>query len=87
MSTTYWILALLNSSTLGNILNYLVEGNGNPLHYFSLENSMDKGAWQAKGSQRVGHSWRTEHTHRYNLHLCIKFHKETLKRWKTQVNK
>ena len=23
------------------------EGNGNPLQYFYLENSMDKGAWQA----------------------------------------
>ena len=23
------------------------EGNGNPLQYFCLENSMDKGAWQA----------------------------------------
>ena len=22
------------------------EGNGNPLHYSSLENSMDRGAWQ-----------------------------------------
>ena len=23
------------------------EGNGNPLHYFCLENPMDRGAWQA----------------------------------------
>jgi len=23
------------------------EGNGNPLQYFSLENPMDRGAWQA----------------------------------------
>ena len=23
------------------------EGNGNPLHYSCLENSMDKGAWRA----------------------------------------
>ena len=23
------------------------EGNGNPLHYSCLENSMDRGAWQA----------------------------------------
>ena len=22
-------------------------GNGNPLHYFCLENPMDRGAWQA----------------------------------------
>ena len=31
------------------------EGNGNPLQYFCLENSMDSGAWPAAvhGSQRV----------------------------------
>ena len=23
------------------------EGNGNPLHYFYLENLLDRGAWQA----------------------------------------
>ena len=34
------------------------EGNGNPLQYSCLENSMDRGAWWAvssMGSQRVGH--------------------------------
>ena len=33
------------------------EGNGNPLQYSCLKNSMDRGAWQlqAMGSQRVGH--------------------------------
>ena len=34
------------------------EGNGNPLQYSSLENPMDRGAWQAivrGGSQRVEH--------------------------------
>ena len=32
------------------------EDNGNPLQYYCLENSMDKGDWQAvaHGSQRVG---------------------------------
>ena len=32
-------------------------GNGNPLQYSRLENSMDRGAWQATvhGVQRVGH--------------------------------
>ena len=37
------------------------EGNGNPLQYPSLENSMDGGAWQATvhGLQRVGHDWTT----------------------------
>ena len=33
-------------------------GNGNLLQYSYLENSMDRGAWQATahGSQRVGHN-------------------------------
>ena len=32
------------------------EGNGNPLQYSCLENSVDRGAWRATpmGSQRVG---------------------------------
>ena len=34
------------------------EGNGNPLQYFCLENSMDGGAWWATvhGLQRVGYN-------------------------------
>ena len=34
------------------------EGNGSPLQYSCLENSMDRGAWQAQsmGLQRVGHN-------------------------------
>ena len=34
------------------------EGNGYPLQYFCLENSMDRGAWWATvhGPQRVGHN-------------------------------
>ena len=34
------------------------EGNGSPLQYSCLENSMDRGAWWAtvhQGSQKVGH--------------------------------
>ena len=33
------------------------EGNGNPLQYSYLENSMDRGAWQVTvcGVSRVGH--------------------------------
>ena len=30
-------------------------GNGNPLQYSYLENSVDRGAWWAVGSQRVRH--------------------------------
>ena len=37
------------------------EGNGCPLQYFCLENSMDKGTLplQSVGLQRVGHEWAT----------------------------
>ena len=37
--------------------------NGNSLQYLCLEISMDRGTWWATvhGSQRVGHSWVTEH--------------------------
>ena len=31
------------------------EGNGNPRQYPCLGNSIDRGAWQSIGSQRVGH--------------------------------
>ena len=34
----------------------LGEGNGNPLHYSCLENSMDRGAWLATG-HGVAKSW------------------------------
>ena len=39
-----------NVGNPGSILGsgrFLGEGNGNPLQYFCLENSMDRGAWQA----------------------------------------
>ena len=43
------------------------EGNGNPLQYSCLENSMDRGTWQAiqsMDSQRVRYNWVTNtHTH------------------------
>jgi len=32
------------------------EGTGNPLQYSCLENSMDRGAWQTMGLQRVRHN-------------------------------
>ena len=31
------------------------EGNGDPIKYSCLENSMDRGAWQAMGPKRVRH--------------------------------
>ena len=41
-------------------------GNGNPLQYSCLENSMVRGAWWTTAhivSQRVRHDLATEHTH------------------------
>ena len=41
---------------------YPRERNGNPLQYFYLENSMDRGAWQATvyGAARVRHDLATK---------------------------
>ena len=51
-----------NAGNLGSIPGLVRspgEGNGNPLQYSCLENSMDSGAdgLHSKGSQRVGHGW------------------------------
>ena len=51
------------------------EGNGNPLQYSCLENSMDRGTWQAiqsMDSQRVRYNWVTNtHTHTHtHTHKC-----------------
>ena len=39
-------------------------GNGNPLQYYCLGHSMDRGAWQAtnspRGYERVGHDFATK---------------------------
>ena len=39
------------------------EGNGYPLQYSCLENSIDRGAWQAIGHAVAKESDTTEHTH------------------------
>ena len=46
------------------------EGNGNPLQYFCLQNSMDRGAWWATvhGLQRVGH---IAATNTFSLCVCL----------------
>ena len=46
------------------------EGNGYPLHYSCLENSMDRGAWQATamGSQIIGYGWATL---KFTFHSCL----------------
>ena len=37
------------------------EGNGNPLQHYCLENSMDRGVWQARAHGGPKESDRTEH--------------------------
>ena len=48
-------------------------GNGNPLQYSCLENSMGRGAWRAT-VHRVAKSWvrlKRQHTHMVILHLIF----------------
>ena len=49
------------------------EGNGNPFQYSCLENTMDRGAWQAtvNGVERVGHDLATKERERLNTWLGI----------------
>ena len=54
-------------------------GNGNPLHYSSLENPMDRGAWQsivhrvAKNQTQLKQlSVHTPERHAYSLSLVLK---------------
>ena len=36
-----------DAGSIPKLGRYLGEGNGNPLQYYCLENSMDRGAWSA----------------------------------------
>ena len=50
------------------------EGNGNPLPYSCLENSMDRGAWWATVHGLCPESWtrlRDAHTHTHTLSLSL----------------
>ena len=63
-----------NAGDLGSIpgsRSYLGEGNGNPLQYSCLENSMDRGAWQATvhGVSRVEHDLVTKPTLIHLTHM------------------
>ena len=54
-----------NLGSIPGLRRSLRVGNSNLLQYSCLENSMDRGDWQAKstGSQRVRQSWAHRHTH------------------------
>ena len=43
------------------------EGNGNPLQYSCLENSMDRGAWQATAWSQT----ESDMTEQLTLYLCF----------------
>ena len=47
------------------------EGNGNPLQYSSLENSMDRGSWRAMVHEVAkNQTWLSDlHTHTYTHHV------------------
>ena len=49
-------MAWLSFSELDKAVVRVGEGNGNPLQYSSLENTMDGGAWQA-AVHEVAKSW------------------------------
>ena len=55
---------------LNNTMSWLGEGNGNQLQYSCLENFMDRGAWQFKGSKRVGYDWAAN-IHFFILHFTV----------------
>ena len=44
------------------------EGNGNPLKYFCLENSMDRGAWRTTVHE-VTESW--PQLSNFHTHICM----------------
>ena len=45
-------------------------GNGNPIHYFCLENPMDRGAWRAiVHGLAVRQDFATEHTHTHTQRI------------------
>ena len=53
------------------------EGNGYPLQYSCLENSVDRGAWWAAvlRTQRVRHDWATNFHFFFSVyfHICVNF--------------
>ena len=64
----------VNLLIIGTI--YTGEGNGNPLQYSCLENSLDEpGGLQSMGLQRVGHDWATS----LSLSTLNKCHFSTVK--------
>ena len=50
------------------------EGNGNPVQYSSLENSMGRGGIQSTGSQSVRHDWATGGKHAHIMHAYLIAH-------------
>ena len=67
-----------DASSISGLGRSLGGGNGNPLQYSCLENSMDRGAWQATvhGVTRVRNNQVTERTYRHQVTSATKNQKE-----------
>ena len=73
------IILIIDRKAFGKILDnriqvdgsgrYPRERNGNSLQYSCPENPMDRRAWQATGSQRVGHV--SERLHFHFIYMCV----------------
>ena len=48
------------------------EGNGNPLQYSCLENSMDREAWRVQASQSPGGHKESGKTEQLSLHFILR---------------
>ena len=63
-----------NAGTAGDLssIRSLEKGNGNPLQYSCLENSMDRGAWRVT-VHRAAKSWTQLSMNTYNPHMLYVF--------------
>ena len=59
--------------SIPGLVKYTGEGNGNPLQYSCLENSMDRGTWKT-----IGHTVSKSQTRLNNLHTYTSSYSEVL---------
>ena len=66
-NSLYHLLNVGNTGLIPGLEIFLEEGNGNPLQYSCLENSMDRGAWQATVHGLAKESHMTERLNNSNF--------------------